>query len=86
MDGTYFLAGAKIGSAKMLFPFIVCNATGAENNNQFENIENMFELGACYLIFNALFSYYNMRQEKKLLQKWRESELPLLLQKHDQAI
>ena len=86
MDGTHFLTGAKIGSAKMLFPIIVLNPTGAENNELTENFQDMFELGACYLVFNALLGYYNMRKEKQLLAKWRENQLPLLLQKHDQAI
>ena len=83
MDGTHFLAGAKIGSAKLLFPFIICNPTGTENDELFEKFEEIFELGACYLIFNALFGFYNVRKEKKMVERWRKTELPGILRKHD---
>ena len=64
MDGTHFLTGVKIGSAKILFPIIVLNPTGEESNELLEKFEDIFELATCYFVFNALIGFYNMRKEK----------------------
>ena len=86
MDGTHFLFGAKIGSAKMIFPIIILNGTGADQKTTSEEAFDIAELGLTCLVFNAILGYMNYRSEKKLLEKWRSDILPALLQKQDQTI